>query len=400
MYAVILAGGGGTRLWPLSTPGRPKPFIPLLGIGTLFERTVRRLLDGDELGLAPEDVFVVADGRHAGLVRRQAPAGVVVLDEPVGRNTAAAIALATVAIERPDDEVMVVLPADHAIEREDAFRAVLRDAAAELATGAFGIESPLVTLGIRMDRPATEYGYLIPDVERGVVGPRKGAQDDQDDQGDQGDRGVAHGQRGERGEGGQGDRDQGARLTAYPLQAFEEKPDAARAARLLSAPGVAWNAGMFLWRRRAIRAALGEVAPDILGAVAAAHRAGALAEAYPSIRSTSIDYAVMEPAAAAGRVVMAALDVGWSDLGGWSALLAALGCPGDGRVVGAGEAAEAGPSDLVVRRRDGRLVLEAGPLRGILDADGPSALLVGAAPGRPIVTELIERVGAAEERLS
>lgn len=360
MYAVILAGGGGTRLWPLSTPERPKPFIPLLGDETLFERTVRRLLEGDELGIDAGDVFVVADGRHAGLVRGQAPAGVSVLEEPVGRNTAAAIALAAVAIERPDDEVMVVVPADHAIEREDAFRGVLRDAASGLATGAFGIGSPLVALGIRADRPATEYGYLLPDLDRAQRGP----------------------------------------LTAHPLLAFEEKPDGRRAAELLASPGAAWNAGMFLWRRRAIRAALGEFAPDVIAAVDSAYRAGSLAAAYPSIRSTSVDYAVMERAAASGRVVMAAMDVGWSDLGGWAALLAGLGCPGSGRVVQAGEAVEAGASDLVVRRRDGRLVLDPGPLGGILDPDGPSALLVGAASGRPIVMDLIERVGAAEERLS
>jgi len=366
MYAVILAGGGGTRLWPLSTPERPKPFIPLLGDETLFERTVRRLLEGDEPGTAAADVFVVADRRHSRLVREQVPAGVSVLDEPVGRNTAAAIALATVAIERPEDEVMVVLPADHAIEREDVFRGVIGDAARGVARGAFGIEAPLVTLGIEVARPATEYGYLRPQPSYLPV--------DREDT-------LIHG------------------LRVYPLEAFEEKPDERRAAELVASPGAAWNAGMFLWRRRAIRDALEEFAPDVLGAVAAAHRAGTLVEAYPSIRSISIDYAVMERAAASGRVVMAAMDVGWSDLGGWGALLAALGCPGGGRVVQAGESVAAGPSDLVVRRRDGRLVLDAGPLGGILDADGPSALLVGAASGRPIVMDLIQRVRAAEERL-
>ncbi len=357
MHVVILAGGGGTRLWPLSTPDRPKPFIPLLSDRTLFQRTVDRLLDGRELGITPRDISVVTDRRHGDLVRAQAP-GVGVVEEPMGRNTAAAIALATVAIERPDDDVMVVLPADHTIENEPVFRGVLRDAERELARGAFGIESPLVTLGIEVSRPATEYGYLIPELERGVS----------------------------------------RALTAYPLHRFEEKPDAGRAAELSSMAGVAWNAGMFLWRRRAIREALRDFAPDILDAVATAHRAGTLAEAYPSIRATSIDYAVMEKAAAEGRVVMGAMDVGWNDLGGWTALLAALGSRATGRVVQAGEPAEVTADDLVVRRRDGRLVVDPGPGRGILDASGPSALLTGVRADRPIVDALVARVVQQEAR--
>ena len=114
MYAVILAGGGGTRLWPLSTPDRPKPFLPLLGDRSLLQLTADRLV-----GLVDADaVFVVADRRHGDLVRAQLPAATVV-DEPMGRNTAAAIALAAAAIARPADEVMVVLPADHRIARPE-----------------------------------------------------------------------------------------------------------------------------------------------------------------------------------------------------------------------------------------------------------------------------------------
>jgi mannose-1-phosphate guanylyltransferase len=365
MYALILAGGGGTRLWPLSAADRPKPFLPLLGPESLFERTVRRLLEGDELGLRPADVTVVTDARYVHFVRAQAP-GVAVLAEPVGRNTAAAIALATVAIDRPADEVMVVLSADQTIEREGVFRDVLA-AAARLAEGAFGIAAPLVTLGIEVDRPATEYGYLLPRIDRG---------------------GIEHG------------------LAAYPLERFEEKPTPARALELLAEPGVAWNAGMFLWRRSAIRTALEASAPEILATVAAGHAGGpdALAAAYPGIRSISIDYAVLEPAAAAGRVVMGAMDVGWSDLGSWSALLAALGCApaADGRVVGAGETADAGPDDLIVRRAagpagtPGALVLEAGPRSGILDPSGPAALLTGTGRDRATVEALLARCSHQE----
>ena len=129
MYAVIMAGGGGTRLWPLSRPDRPKPFLPLLGDETLIQRTVRRIAPL----VGPADVFCITDRRFGQLVREQVPdVGLIV--EPNGRNTAAAIALATAAIDRPEDEVMLVLPADQWIEREDEFLRVLSAAADRLAT--------------------------------------------------------------------------------------------------------------------------------------------------------------------------------------------------------------------------------------------------------------------------
>src|SRR3954447_3392572 len=258
MYVVILAGGGGTRLRPLSRDDRPKPFLPLLDERTLIQHTVARLR-----GLVrPDDIHVVTDRRYAALVRAQVP-NVEVIDEPVGRNTAAAIAVATLAIERPEDDVMVVLPADHAVALEGIFGQVLRSAADNLASGVFGITDPLVTIGIDPHRAATEYGYLLPDLDRG---------------------------------------DNVDGLQAYPLAAFEEKPTADRAAVLRDTPGAAWNAGMFLWRRRAIRNALaGHTA--LLSALAPAVRSGnaeTLQAAYERLTPISVDYAVMEPAARDG----------------------------------------------------------------------------------------------------
>jgi mannose-1-phosphate guanylyltransferase/mannose-1-phosphate guanylyltransferase/mannose-6-phosphate isomerase len=138
MYAVILAGGGGTRLHPLSRAERPKPFLPLLGERTLLQGTVERLA-----GLTA-DITVVTDKRYERLVREQAP-GVAVVVEPLGRNTAAAIALAALTIERHEDEVMLVVPADQTVRRADLFREVLRTSANHLATGSFGVTDPLVT---------------------------------------------------------------------------------------------------------------------------------------------------------------------------------------------------------------------------------------------------------------
>jgi mannose-1-phosphate guanylyltransferase len=311
MYAVILAGGGGTRLHPLSRPEHPKPFLPLVTSETLVQATVGRLA-----GIT-DDVTIVTDRRYERLVRTQLP-GVQMLLEPLGRNTAAAIALAALAID-----------------------------------------DPLVTLGIEVDRPATEYGYLIPDVARGE---------------------QIHGLRG------------------YPLRRFEEKPKPAQAEALMQQPGVAWNAGIFLWRRRAILAALRRYTGLLqsLGPMVASPQM--LDGAYESIkRAVSIDYAVMESAAQNGSVVMASMDVGWSDLGSWSSLLAAIGARGSGSVVQTGETVSVEADDLVVRRIGGRLGVIAPPERGRMTAAQPIAILRGTGPDRQLVERLLERCSEPEE---
>ena len=363
MYVVILAGGGGTRLWPLSRPDRPKPFLPLVGDETLLQRTVRRVAPLVRDG----DVFVVADQRYGHLVRDQVPEAQL-LSEPMGRNTAAAIALATRMIERPEDEVMAVLPADHWIEREDVFRDVLLDAAEGLATGAFGIDDPLVTLGVQPDRASIDYGYLIPEPLR---------------------------------------RQKVRGLWAHPLRAFEEKPTEGRAHELIGMPDVSWNAGMFLWRRRAIRAALEKFTPLPMLIDNAVGSELALKNAYDRVTPISIDKAVMEGAANDHRVVMGAMSVGWSDLGSWTALLAAIA--GDrargasGRVVQTGDTVTAGSDDLVVHASGGHLVVEpadriAGGRDGTIVADGVWAHLAGAAHLEGDVRGLLERVEQEEVR--
>jgi mannose-1-phosphate guanylyltransferase len=235
-------------------------------------------------------------------------------------------------LDRPLDEVMLVLPADQTIADEHGYRTVLRQAHDELANGALGVEQPLVTLGVKVSRPATEYGYLIPDLER-----RSGA--------------------------------------GFVLKAFEEKPSGLRAQDLRRQPGVAWNAGIFLWTP------------------------GMLDDAYEQAQPVSIDYAVMEGAASDGRVLMASMDVGWSDLGTWAALVDAL-------VGGYGEAARVVPpgnqvalleDDLLVVRRAGKLVLQAGPA-GTMQAEQPMALLPAAGGHAPAIAALLDRVNEQEDR--
>jgi mannose-1-phosphate guanylyltransferase len=229
---------------------------------------------------------------------------------------------------------------------------VLRSAGEHLATGSFDIESPLVTLGTRMTRPSTDYGHLLPRLERGA--------------------------------------DIGG-LRAYPLMAFEEKPKPARAEELFGLEGVAWNAGIFIWRRRAIRSALQRFSSLVQLLEPALGAPALLAHAYEQLKPISIDYLVMENAARDGQVVMGSMDVGWSDLGSWTALLAAIGAHGAGAVVQPGETVTVDDGDLVVRRVDGRLGVIAPPERGSMTAAQPIAVLRGAAPDLGLIEALIRR---------
>jgi mannose-1-phosphate guanylyltransferase len=353
MYVVVMAGGGGTRLRPLSTASRPKPFLPLLDTGeTLLQRTVRRL----EGLVHPGDVYVVAAPVYAPLIEAQVPEARVVV-EPEARNTAAAIALATVAVDRPADDVMVVLPADHFIADEATFRRVIREAADGLAGGALGVSHPLVTLGVQPTYPATQYGYLVPELATlDLIGG----------------------------------------LQTYRLEAFREKPPPADAEVLVGSPGVAWNAGMFLWRRDAIREALATWAPDVLDAVDRGWTRDDIGAAYAAINPRSIDYAVMEPAAAAGRVLMASMDVGWTDVGTWSVLLDVLGAAGiEAGVVEPGVGTPTAAGDLVIDRdHRGLVVIEASD--ATMTAERPVALLRGARGAETLVRALLDRCAAAE----
>lgn len=352
MYAVILAGGGGTRLWPLSDPRHPKPFLPLFADGSLLAKTVGRLTGGHELDMAKDGITVVTDQRYGGLVRDQVD--VAVLSEPVGRNTAAAIALATLAIDCDPDEVMVVLPADHLVADESGFRSVLAHAA-DLARGALGIDSPIVTLGAQPTGPATQYGYLVPDLARAGSGSP----------------------------------------ASYALRAFVEKPEPARAEQLIAHPGVSWNAGIFLARRRAWLAAL-ERHTSLIAPLRFALETGDgddLASAYAEIQSVSVDYAVMQPAAAEGQVAMTAMNVGWSDVGTWTALLDSLvgGYTAPARVVPVGETATLNEGDLaVMRSANDVLRLEEGPVE--LASEQPLAWLPDARQHRAALETLIARV--------
>jgi mannose-1-phosphate guanylyltransferase / mannose-6-phosphate isomerase len=278
LVPVILSGGAGTRLWPLSRELHPKQLLPLVGEQTMLQDTVRRLA-GLDLG-AP---MVVCNEAHRFLVAEQlraidcTPRAIVL--EPVGRNTAPAIALAahaTLAGEE-GDPLLLVLPADHVITDIAAFHRAIEVAAAAARDGA------LVTFGIVPTTPESGYGYI-----------RRGA--------------LAGG--------------------SYRIAEFVEKPERARAQTFLASGEYYWNSGMFLFRARRYLEELEKFAPDIAAACGNSFAAAVRdldftridPAAFRDCRSESIDYALMEKTADA---VVVPLDAGWSDVGNWTSLHAA-----------------------------------------------------------------------------
>jgi len=349
LYAVILAGGGGTRLWPLSRRARPKPFLPLLGEQSLFQLTLARIAPL----IADEDIHVVADQRHLPLVTQQAPQliGRKLLGEPFGRNTAAAVALAALIVERPGSDVMVLLPADHWIVDEPAFRSALTAAARAAYDGS------LVTLGIPAGGPETGYGYIVGTPDGAAGGARK-------------------------------------------VERFVEKPERERATELLASPnGAWWNAGIFIWRRDALLASLERHAPAIVGAIRRGLDAGqSLTTIYESLPDVSIDRALLEPASLNGEVKVVPADIGWSDLGSWNALHEELARrqPSQSDVVAVGRAEDLGSHDVLVHSSGGRLVVTVG-LADTIVVDTPDVVLVCAADRAQEVRAIVDRLAQAKE---
>ncbi len=362
MYAVVMAGGGGTRLWPLSTPDRPKPFLRLLGDTTLLQRSAARLFPLIE----PEDVYVVAERRHLPLVREQLPAvpQANLLGEPMGRNTAAAIALAAEAIERPGDEAMLVRPADAYVADEEGLRTALGVAAEAASDPAGG--GRLVTLGVTPDHPETGYGYIMARPESRGVGGRP----------------------------------------VFDVERFVEKPSTEKAEELIATGLASWNAGIFAWTRSSIRDRLERHASDILAPIRAAAGAGAspaelanaLDLAYPSLRATSIDYAVMEPASLEGAVSVVPMEVGWSDLGSWAALRDAWQREHPDGLPGTGNRRDLGSTAVLVLAGD-RLVVTIG-LNDTIVVDTPEALLICAADHSQEVRTIAEEMARSKAALA
>ena len=280
VYAVIMAGGRGERLWPLSTPERPKQFLRLFGNRTMLQHTVDRIQPLVSL----DQILVVTGGEHTALVREQLAdlPEENIIAEPSGRGTAACVALAAAIIRQRDpDALIMVLAADHRIEGVERFRQLLRGGLAAAAG-----KTNLVTLGIVPNRPETGYGYIL--------APRLVSTSDEG-------------------------------VDVYDVERFVEKPDLETAKEYLEAGTYYWNSGMFIWHVDAILSAVAQYMPQLSNASArvAAHVGSSefpnlLRKTYEELESKSIDRGVMEKS---DRVILIpAGDIGWSDIGGWDAL--------------------------------------------------------------------------------
>ena len=339
---VILSGGSGMRLWPLSRIGRPKQLIALTGERTMLQLTALRTVDAARF--APP--LVVASAEHADAIETQlAEVGIApdrLILEPAARNTAPAIALA--ALNADPDSLLLVMPSDHVVRDNAAFLAAV-EAARPLAA-----EDWLVTFGIRPDRPETGYGYIR---RGGALGP-----------------GV------------------------FEAERFIEKPDRATAEAFLADGGYDWNGGIFLFRAGAYLAALERHAPyllpDIRAAVAGQSLSGARAypdaQGFARVPGQSIDHAVMEKS---GRVAVVPVAMGWSDIGSWEALHA-IGDKDAGDNVLAGDVVAIDSTGCLVRS-DGPVIVTLAVEDLVVVATERSVLIVPRAES--------QRVGEAVDAL-
>jgi len=289
LYAVILAGGGGTRLWPLSRQRQPKHLLPLYGDDTMLAQTYARVAPL----IPPDRLLVITGADHAEAARDELPtmpsANFVI--EPEGRGTGPCVGLMAALIRKRDPgAVMISLHADHAIQKEDAFRDVLR-AAVEAA-----LAGHLVTLGITPTAPETGYGYI----ERNdCLGQAQGHE-------------------------------------VLRVQRFTEKPDAETARSFVDCGRYLWNSGIFVWQVSTILEHFRRLQPQLYAqlmeiepALGTPRQTELLQRIWPTMRSVSIDVGIMEKA---DDVVVIPADVGWSDVGCWSSVAGMLPADGDGNV--------------------------------------------------------------------
>jgi mannose-1-phosphate guanylyltransferase len=349
-YAVIMAGGGGTRLWPLSRRDRPKQLLPLLGEQTLLQGTASRLA---EL-FPPSRILVVTVRSQSTEIQRQVPqipAENYVI-EPTPRGTASVVGLAaTVLIHRDPEAAMAVLPSDHFIRNRDLFQYVLRESF-EVARKGY-----LVTLGIAPLSPSTAYGYI----EQGQ--PLK----------------------------------EDLKYPVYHVRGFTEKPDAKTAQGFLRTGEHSWNSGMFIWRADVILDEIRRQMPELSAVLETIRSAWGtdrqdkmLQAAWPGLKNETIDYGVMEQAKKV--VVLPAGGLGWSDVGSWETLFDVLLQDTQGNVaIAAKHVAVETHNTLVYGSDSERLVVTIG-MDDTVIVDAGDVLLVCKADQAQKVRDVVEHL--------
>lgn len=353
-YAVIMAGGGGTRLWPISRKSHPKHVLPLLGKRTLFQSAVDRL-DGF---VPPERILVVTAADQAEELMRQAPQlkQANFLIEPKPRGTASAIGMASVVLKKRDPEaVMLVLTSDHYIRNVDLFRLVMQ-VAVQVAR-----KNYLVTLGVAPTFPATGYGYI----QRDAALPEK------------------------------------FDYPVYRVLQFTEKPDETRARVMLASGDHSWNSGMFIWRADTILDEFARQMPDLkayLDRIGIAwdtpEQGTVLANEWPLLKAETIDYGIMEHAK--NVAVLPASGLEWSDVGSWDSLFDVLLPDGEGNVVVNSEHMLLETHDTLIYSNGKKLVVTIG-LDDLIIVDSDDALLVCRRDQAQQVRQVIENLKKSKQ---
>ena len=287
-YSVIMAGGGGTRFWPLSRKKMPKQFLNLTGKDSLVNETIDRIAKN----VPQENIYIVTNVSQAPMMRETTAGRIApdrILEEPEARNTAACIGYAAVALQKKyGDCIMCVLASDHYIKNGQVYSEVM-DFAIRMAEE----KERLVTIGIRPTGPSTGYGYIKYNKRKREVGHAIGA--------------VSR-----------------KRIVAYPVSDFVEKPSLSTARSYVEQGCYLWNSGMFVWKTSVILKYFEELLPEVYeclmeiqGALGTEREKETVERVYPSIPKVSVDYGIMERA---DDVIMLEGDFGWNDVGSWDVL--------------------------------------------------------------------------------
>ena len=355
VYAVIMAGGSGTRFWPKSTKKLPKQFLSLFGKGTMIQNTARRI----EPLIPEERILVVTNDSYVDIVKYQLPSVPAenIIGEVVAKNTAPCVAIAAELLYRKDPEaVMVVLPADHHIEDAEAFNDYLKTAIQKARSG-----NNLVTIGINPDRPETGYGYI---------------------HGDESKKEELNGH------------------SVHPVKAFKEKPNEVTAQKFVESGDYYWNSGMFIWSAETILNEFKNHLPKMHKLVKNAgtdlfgdNHNSAIDTFYKSCESVSIDYGIMEHAQ---NVFVVPGQFGWNDVGSWTAAYELGDKDESGNVINAEKVSLSESTKNYISSVSGKMISVVG-IDGIAVVETEDAILVCKLDKAQNVKEIVEQLKSKEE---